>query len=284
MAHPRTETTTTKSEKETQMRAGARFLSRGSKRAKIATLGLCLCALTALGVSAAGGEIVHEGNLVISIDGGITPTKLPKKTPAPITLKLKGSIKTADGSHPPALKTLSLQFDKSGHIYTKGLPTCTTNQLQSTLTAQARKVCGDALVGSGRVSAEIAFPEQPPFPASGPLLIFNGAPKGAKPVLIFHVHANVPAPTTFVTTAVISPAHGKYGTSTLVEIPTITGGQGSLTSFEATIHKTWTYKGQRKSLLLASCPTGQLIAHGEFAFADGSKLSGNVARPCTPTS
>jgi hypothetical protein len=265
------------------MKAVLGRLRRSSKRAKITTAALATVALGALAVSAAGGEIVREGNLIISIDGGITPTKLPKKTPAPITLKLKGSVKTADGTHVPALKTLSLQFDKAGHIYTKGLATCTTGQLQSTLTAQAKKVCGDALVGTGKVSAEIAFPEQPPFSASGPLLIFNGAPKGGKPVLIFHVHASVPAPTTFVTTAVVSPASGKYGTSTMVEIPTITGGQGSLTSFEATIHKTWTYKGQKKSLLLASCPTGQLIAHGEFVFADGTKLSGNVARPCTPT-
>lgn len=265
------------------MRAARRRPWASSKRAKIATAGLCALALTALGVSAGAAEVVRQGNLIVSIDGAITPTKLPRKTPAPITLKLKGSIESADGSHVPALKTLALQFDKAGHIYTKGLPTCTTGQLQSTLTAQAKKVCGDALIGSGRVSAEIAFPEQPPFPASGPLLIFNGAPKGTKPVLIFHVHANVPAPTTFVTTAVIGPAHGKYGTSTLVQIPTITGGQGSLTSFEAKLGKTWTYKGEKKSLLLASCPTGQLIAHGEFAFADGTKLSGNVARPCTPT-
>jgi hypothetical protein len=269
--------------KERSMKPGPRRLRGSSKRAKIATLGLCVFALGALGVSAAGGEIVREGNLIVSIDGGITPTKLPRKTPAPITLKLKGSVKSADGTHVPALKTLSLQFDKAGHIYTLGLATCTTGQLQSTLTAQAKQACGDALVGSGKVSAEIALPEQAPFTASGPLLIFNGAPKGGKPVLIFHVHANVPAPTTFVTTAVISPAHGKYGTSTLVDIPTIVGGQGSLTSFEAKIGKTWTYKGEKKSLLLASCPTGQLIAHGEFAFADGTKLSGNVARPCTPT-
>lgn len=269
--------------KETGMKAGLRRLRGSSKRAKIATAALATVALGALLVSAAGGEIVRAGNLIISIEGGVSPTKLPKKTPAPITLKVKGSVKTADGSHVPALKTLALQFDKSGHIYTKGLATCTPGKLQSTLTAQAKKACGAALVGSGRVSAEIAFPEQAPFTASGPLLIFNGAPQGKKPVLIFHVYAHVPAPTTFVTTAVISPSSGKYGTSTLVQIPTIVGGQGSLTSFAATIHKTWTYKGQKKSLLLASCPSGRLIAHGDFTFADQTEISGNIVRPCTPT-
>lgn len=258
--------------------------NRKGRLAKIAALLTATVALVAVVVSGAwaSGETVRAGNLIVSIDGGITPTKLPKSTQAPITLKVKGSIKTADGTHVPALKTLALQFDKNGAIYTKGLPTCTTAKLQATLTAQAKAACPDALVGTGRVSAEIALPEQAPFNASGPLLIFNGAPKGGKPVLIFHVHANVPAPTTFVTSGAISKASGKFGTSTLIDIPTIVNGQGSLTSFEATIHKTWTYKGQKKSLLIAKCPTGQLYAHGEFKFADNTLISGDVVRPCTP--
>jgi len=237
----------------------------------------------ALIVSIAMGETVRYENLIVSIEGGVTPTKLSKRTPTPISLTVSGSIKTADGSHVPALRTLALKFDRHGQIYTKGLPTCTMGKLQSTLTAQAKKACGPALVGTGRVSAQIAFPEQPPFNASGPLLIFNGAPKGGRPVLIFHVYAHVPAPTTFVTEGVIGKASGKYGTSTLIQIPTIVGGQGSLISFKATVHKTWAYKGQKKSLLLASCPTGHLYAHGEFSFADHTEISGDVARSCTPS-
>jgi hypothetical protein len=239
-------------------------------------------AALALLVSSALGNTVRLGNLEISIEGQISPTKLPKKVPAPITLEVSGSVKTADGSHPPALKTLALQFDKHGHIDTKGLPTCTTGKLQSTLTAQAKRACGPALIGTGRAQAEIAFPEQAPFSAQGPLLIFNGKPKGGNPVLIFHVHASVPAPTTFVTSGVISPDHGKYGTQTLIAIPTITGGQGSLTSFSATIHKTWTYRGHKMSLLTATCPGGSLFAHGEFTFADGTVIAGNVAKSCRP--
>jgi hypothetical protein len=250
---------------------------------KVAALLAVVSALAVAVVAVAAGETVRAGNVEIEIEGGISPKKLPKKAPAPITLKVSGSIKTSDGSRVPALKTLALEFDRHGHIYTKGLPTCSPAKLRSTLTAQAKKVCGAALVGTGRVGAEIYFPEQPPFAASGPLLIFNGAPKGGKPVLIFHVHADVPAPTTFVTEGVISKASGKYGTSTEIAIPTIVSGQGSLTSFAATIHKTWTYKGQKRSLLLASCPTGQLFAHGEFAFADATKISGDVAKSCTGT-
>jgi hypothetical protein len=267
-------------------RQGDRAMSPHLKapRAKALALAAAAAALLAIALlsTAASGEVVKAGNLIVEVEGAVSPTKLPKKTPAPITLTVSGSIKTADGTHVPALKTLALEFDRHGQIYTKGLATCNPAKLQSTLTAQAKKACGAALVGTGSVSAQIAFPEQAPFNASGPLLIFNGAPKGGKPTLIFHVHADVPAPTTFVTSGVISKAQGKYGTSTEIAIPTIVGGQGSLTSFKATLHKTWTYKGQKKSLLLATCPTGQLFAHGEFAFADGTKISGDVAKSCTP--
>jgi hypothetical protein len=252
---------------------------RAPRRASALILCLIL-ALAALLATAALGDTVKIGNVVVSIDGVISPRKLPKHAPAPIALKVSGQIKTTDGSHVPALKTLSLRFDRHGQIYTKGLPTCRVGQLQSTLSAQARKVCGPALVGSGRAEAEIAFPEQPPFDASGPMLIFNGAPKGKDPVLIIHVHANVPAPTTFVTTAVIGRSQGRYGTKTLIKIPTITGGQGSLIGFEAKIHRTWTYKGRKRSLLYASCPSGSLFAHGEFSFADGTMISGDVVKGC----
>ena len=254
-----------------------------SRRVKVVALGLTLLAAVALLASVASGDTVTAGNLTIEVEGAISPQKLPRKTPAPITLTVSGSVATTDGSHPPALRSVALEFDKNGQIYTKGLATCDPAKLTSTLTAQAKKICGPALVGTGTVSAQILFPEQAPFDASGPLLIFNGKPKGGKPVLVFQVHADVPAPTTFVTTGVISKASGKYGTSTEIAIPTIVGGQGSLTSFKATLHKTWTYKGQKKSLLVASCPTGSLFAHGEFTFVEGTRISGDIAKACTPT-
>lgn len=234
-------------------------------------------------IAGAGADTVKIDGIVFTVDGGVTPKKLPRKGEAPVSLAVSGTIAKEDGTHPPALKTLLLEFDKHGRLNTTGLPTCTVGKLLNTLTAQARSVCGPALVGTGRVSADIALPEQPPFGASGPLLIFNGAPKGGHQVLIFHVHAHVPAPTTFVTTATISKGKGKYGTAALIQIPSIVQGQGSLTAFKATLHKTWTFKGRKQSLLYAGCPTGSLYARGEFAFADGTQGAGSVVRSCTPS-
>ena len=84
-----------------------------------------------------------------------------------------GDRPTGATSRPP--NTISLDFDKAGELFTKGLPSCNVGQLESTLTAQAKKICADALVGTGTVKAAIALPEQAPFGAQGPLLIFNGS-------------------------------------------------------------------------------------------------------------
>ena len=247
-----------------------------------ATLLLALLALGALAISSANAQIVKSGNLEIEIEGGFSPTKLPRSKHAPITLNVEGSMATLDKTHVPAAKEVYLEFDRNGKLNTKGLASCTVGKLQSTLTTQARRACPKALIGSGRVTAEIALPEQAPFSAGGPLLIFNGS-KGRKQELIFHVYANVPAPTTVVTTAKIGKGKGPYGTSARVRIPSITSGQGSLTSFKSKLQKTWNAAGKKQNLLLARCPTGSLKARGDISFVGGSKLSGTIVKPCKPT-
>ena len=251
------------------------------KRLRTATIVLALTALGALAVSASQAQIVKSGNLQIEIEGDFAPKALPKAKHAPIKLEVEGSMETLDKSHVPATKELYLEFDRNGKLYTKGLASCTVGKLQSTLTAQARQACGKALIGTGRVTAEIALPEQRPFSAGGPLLIFNGS-KGGKQELIFHVYANVPAPTTVVTTAKIGKGKGPYGTSARVKIPSITSGQGSLTSFKATLKKSWSSKGKKQNLLLAKCPSGSLKARGDIKFVSGAKLSGQIVKSCTP--
>jgi hypothetical protein len=227
------------------------------------------------------GQKVRLGNLEIEIDGSITPTALPKSKPAPIKLNLDGKLSTVDGTHPPAVKEIFLEFDRNGHLNTKGLASCTVGKLQSTLTAQAKAKCGKALIGTGRATAEVQFPEQAPFSAGGPLLIFNGS-HGHKQLLILHVYAKVPAPTTFVTTAVIGKGKGPYGISAKIRVPSITSGQGSVTSFKASIKKTFKSKGRKQSVLTATCKTGTLRARGDFTFTNGDRLSGKVTRGCTP--
>ncbi len=240
-----------------------------------------LAALAALG-SSASGQTVRAGNLIVTVEGGFTPHRIPKHDPAAITLSARSTIRTADGTHLPALDYLKLEFDKHTGVYTKGLPTCTTAKLQNTLTAQAKRLCRSAIIGSGQAGAEIAFPEQEPFFAKAPLVIFNGPPKNGHPVFIFHAYAHVPAPTTFITTAEIGKSTGPYGTSVYIKIPTIVAGQGSLSFAELSIHKRWSEKGRRQTLLYGTCPSGHFFIRGALTFKGGFKMSGKVVRSCSP--
>lgn len=256
---------------------------RRSVRRVRAAIVLGMLALLALLGSSASGQTVRAGNLIVTVEGGFTPHKLPKKDPASITLSARSTITTADGTHLPPLDFLKLEFDKHTGVNTKGLATCTIGRLANTLTTQAKGLCPDAIIGSGQAGAEIAFPEQDPFFAKAPLVIFNGPPKNGHPVFIFHVYAHVPAPTTFITTAEIGKASGLYGTSVHIRIPTIVAGQGSLSFAELSIHKKWSDRGGEQTLLYGTCPSGHFFVRGALTFKGGFKMAGKVVRSCSPS-
>jgi hypothetical protein len=258
-------------------------IERGSVRRGRIAVGLAALALLALAGSSASGQTVRAGNLIVTVEGGFTPHKLPKVDPASITLSARSTIRTADGTHLPALDFLRLEFDKHTGVNTKGLATCTIARLQNTLTTQAKRFCRDAIIGSGQAGAEIAFPEQEPFFAKAPMVIFNGPPKNGHPVFIFHVYAHVPAPTTFITTAEIGRASGLYGTSVYIKIPTIVAGQGSLSFAELSIHRKWAKAGKEQTLLYGTCPSGHFFVRGALTFKGGFKMAGKVVRSCTPS-
>jgi hypothetical protein len=264
------------------MREMEREKVRRVSRVRLA-VGLALLAVLALAASSASGQTVRAGNLIVTVEGGFTPHKLPKRDPASITLSARSTIRTADGTHLPALDFLKLEFDKNTGVDTDGLATCTVRKLENTLTTQAKRFCSKAIIGSGQAGAEIAFPEQEPFFAKAPMVIFNGPPKNGHPVFIFHVYAHVPAPTTFITTAEIGESSGLYGTSVYIKIPTIVAGQGSLSFAELSIHKKWKERGKDRTLLYGTCPSGHFFVRGALTFKEGFKMAGKVVRSCTPT-
>ena len=243
------------------------------------TVGVVVAALAG-GAGVAAGETVTAGNLILNGGGGESPTKLPKKKLAPITLKVKTDIAAADHGQPAALKKLVLEFDKHGTLDTKGLARCSASKLENTLTSVAKKACKSSLVGNGETAARIALPGQPAFVAKGPLLAFNGKPSHGHPVVLMHVYAKVPVPTTFVVAGVISNASGKYGKRVTLKIPQIAGGAGSLTHFNVALHRTWKVKGKKHSYVSAKCANNIFLAHGTYSFADGSKVSGSIVRTC----
>ncbi len=247
------------------------------------TVMVAIFALIAAAGAIAKPDVVRIGNLVIRDNGGITPTRLPRHEQAPISANLRASLGTTDGSHPPAVKSLLIDIDKTIHVNAKGLPVCRYGQLTNRSTADAKRACPHAIVGSGDAKVEVAFPDQKPFTGAGRLIAFNGGVRGGTTLLLVHAYVNIPAPTTVVAETKISRINrGHLGLHTVTQIPTIAAGDGSPTGFKLRLGRTFAYKGKKESYLTASCPTGHYFVKGKVQFADGTTAQLTHILPCTP--
>jgi len=258
-------------------RPSARRLRLRSRR----TLALAGALALVLAASASALEL-RAGNILINADGGFTPTALPRHVDAPITIHGGGKISTVSGELPPVIKTITLEYDRHGHVETTGLAVCTKADLVASTVAAARRRCPGAIVGKGHGRGVVVFPEQAPIPAASPITIFNGPRIHGNPSVLAHFYTTVPAPTAFVIAIEIERIHkGLYGYRTEAKIPPIAGGAGIPLAGWLKIGRRWSHKGVKHRYVNARCETGRLQARGEFGFDDGTYLSGTFLRPCT---
>jgi hypothetical protein len=265
---------------------------RPALRRRIALIGAggVLAMLAIVGASmAAGGEgpvTVKVGNLELTANGGFTPKALSKTKQTPIALTAEGSVKEADGSHPPAVREVIIEGDKNAEVHVKGIPTCKSGQLQATSTGAALAACKSALIGEGTTTAQVAFAEQKPISVPSKLLLFNGGEKGGKITWYVHAYFSNPISGAIVTTVTITKhPHGAFGTLSVAKIPQITGGSGSITSFALQIFKSVKVKGGGSvNPISAKCVGGKLKVHVEGKFEDGTKAETEIIRACTAKS
>jgi hypothetical protein len=256
---------------------------------------LALAATMSLGVAGVASAVklasttVQAGNLRVTFGGGIHQGTLPKHEFAPFDHTIFGKIKTTDGTHPSAFRELILDVDKDVKINTEGYPACKAGQLEARDTKSAKRVCGETIIGKGRATAAIAFPEQAPIKALSPLLVFNGGESGGKITLLVHTYITVPAPVAIVTTVTVQRrGTGVHG---IAKVPVIAGGMGSALDFKFTLGKTYRYKHEEVGYFEARCPDGVFKVRSKKALfkneagtpgvAAQTVLRGGLSVPCT---
>ena len=244
-------------------------------------------------VAAAKWTTVRVGNLILKVEGKLSPRTFPRHEFAPASFRTRGQIATVDGAHPPALREATVYVDKNGTFDAYGLPVCSGRELEARDTKAAKRACGDAIIGEGQGSAEIAFPEQRPIEVHSPITIFNGGVAGGTTTLLLHAFITVPAPAAIVSTFKFTRVKaGRYGMRGVAKIPVIAGSSGSVTDFDFKIKRLYTYKGERKSFDLTKCPDGIIKAKGTGVFVDEvvdgvddgkrTTISASLSFPCTP--
>jgi hypothetical protein len=245
---------------------------------RLLAAGALICCVLFAG--AANAALVRVGNLVLTADGGFKPSTLPRSSYAPINFEGEANLRAVDGSVPPALRRLMLDFDRDGRLSTAGLPVCQPSALEEATTSEARSRCPGAIVGTGHASVAISD-GGPPLVVGSPLTFFNGPRLAGKPTVIMHARITVPAVQNFVITIPIEKRGGRYRYRATVELPPIAGGHGSLTHLDATIGKRYRAGGVERSYVSARCGDGIFSTRGRFTFADGTVIDGSVDKACT---
>jgi hypothetical protein len=247
--------------------------------------GVALLAAIVVAASASA-ELTQRGNLFIRFDGGIGPQKLPRHTPAPISVRIEGTIKVPPGEDPPALRRIKVALNRAGQLNTQGLPVCHRGQIAVGNSADALTACGTALVGSGGIVARTTLPDQSATTVRGDLLLFNSVVHGREAIL-GHIYQTHPVPITRIVVFEIRRKAGTFGTVITAEITPAIERNGYLKSIFLQLERRYAFRGQQRSYLSAACsaPPGFTLATFPFAeaamsFDDGRTLSSTLVRSC----
>jgi hypothetical protein len=244
------------------------------------TSGVLLVVCAGLLGGSANAAYVRVGTLVLRADGGFAPRDLPRKRYAPIRFQGHGEIETTDGSVPPALQHVRLDFDRDGRLTTAGLPVCPPSRVEATTSRQARRRCRGAIVGAGHIGAVVDLAGGR-LKIRSPLTLFNGPRRGRNWTVVAHAQARVPVFESYVVVVPVERRRGTYGYRSSFDVPRIAGGLGSLTHIDVKVGRRYRFHGARRSYVSARCSDGILQTQGYFGFADGTIVYGSVFKGCT---
>lgn len=239
-----------------------------------------LVALTALALLAGpvDAERTQIGNVIVFLNGGIVPHRLPRKHLAPVGVRLEAGIRTADSSPLPRVREIRLELAWRGLLNTRGLPVCREGQLQSVDSKTALRICGGALVGKGHLFARVFLPDQAPFDLRAQLLAFNGKTKVGRPAVWVLAYATKPP------VSVVLPFHvrhqpGPFRTALVSVVPRSVGPWPHFAHFFIDVSRRFSYRGRTRSYLSASCPLPRRFTVGFLSFARATFYVADVDKP-----
>ncbi len=234
--------------------------------------------LTAALAPTSSAEVSQKNGVRVSVNGALSPKRLPRKGSAPVAVSVKGEISAASADVLPQLQHLTIAINSAGHLDVAGIPHCRINHINPSTNQEALEACKSSLVGEGSFSANVVLPEQSPFPSKGKLLAFNGQ-IGRKPAIFAHIYGTKPIPTSYVFAFRVKQQKGTYGTILETSFPKATGEWGYVTGIELNLNK--------KRFLAAGCPAPKGFSKAtfplmrtDFAFAGGLSLTNTLNRSC----
>jgi hypothetical protein len=251
-----------------------------------AVLAAALLALVWLNVAPGDAERSGRAGVIVSLDGSVSPRRLPRQRPVPVSLTLTGTVHSVEASQVPPLESIELAFGARGGFSTVGLPSCPPARLRNANQQQALAQCGRALVGRGTILTEVLLdPERPVLSHAG-VLAFNGKAAG-RPVVWIQIYSASPPVSVVLPFYVSRLRTGAYGVLLRAPISSSLGRWLRLRSFRVTLGRRYSAHGVRRSYLSARCPLPPRfsigifpLARATYQFAPGPTLTTTILRGC----
>ncbi len=270
------------------------MVGRIGRRSTAALLALTLASVIVGAAIADGTSLLPS--LQFDLGAEVAPMTLSKSQMQPVALDFHGRVSMPDGTHPSALREMTIELDHDLSIDTTGVSVCRpAPQYDIRMPPGAlRRRCKGSIVGGGKAGVEIAFPEDPSIREQSPVSIYNGGLRDGAQTLYVHSLVRVPVPVEIVSTIEIKRVRQKrYGSRLIVKIPVIAGGSGSLLDFDLRIKRLFELGGVHRSVVTARCPDGRLDVKAESLLfrneahtpgvAPTTTMKGDLTIPCAPT-
>jgi hypothetical protein len=259
-------------------------------RVRVVTLatmvvGLVTALAPAIG-SAAEGEApstVAISEDVASLNFAVTPKRLPADLHIPATLDLGAEAMETRSGIPLGLSTMTFDLDRSIGFEPRGLPVCSWPAVQHHLQVDAAGPgeCPRAVVGHGEAKIEFAFPENMPIKVPAPVKVYNGGIVGGALELLIEIPVAQPLDGTIRLVAPIRQVRrGRVGSEATIQIPTLSGGWGTLLDFDLELGRSFKQEGRPAAFVTARCRGGKLAAAMTAVLTDGTAAADESIRAC----